>query len=155
MGTDVSTPFQPKDKLQRTVSWRRFFCAPKTRMRKYSHFSLNYFLLSAWFCRIIVRQKKSKIRLWFSAVWLPVFAGRMMMGGGIVPIEHTVKTLQTARISRMVWVLNGHWCNSMLCYVIIKYTFSLETTQLKLKLSKHAPSSFISCSELVRDCFQV
>ena len=32
----------------------------------------------------------------------------------------------------------------MLCYVIISYTFSLETTKLKLKLSKHAPSSFVS-----------
>ena len=43
----------------------------------------------------------------------------------------------------------------MICYVIILYTFSLETTQMKLKLSKHAPSSFVSCSELVRDYFQV
>ena len=34
-------------------------------------------------------------------------------------------------------------------------SFSLETTQLELKLSKHAPSSFVSCSELIRACFQV
>ena len=43
----------------------------------------------------------------------------------------------------------------MLCYVIIKYKFSLETTQMKLKHSKRAPLSFLSCSELVRDCFQI
>ena len=72
-----------------------------------------------------------------------------------MPIEYTVLTLQTARVFRVVRVLNGHRCNSMLCYVIIKYAFSLETTQLNLKLSKHAPSSFVSCSELVRACFQV